>query len=177
LYSYGFALPLVAGYLCWVRRAELNAVALRPDYILGIALTLVALAVLVVGDIGSIVALKTVSVVVVLAGLILLRWGRRTLALVWFPLGYLLLGMPIWDGVIARLQEPSQLVSGSIATVILRAIGIPALHDDIKIMIPAVTLEVMQECSGVNQLMTAVAMTLPVAYMMLNGVGRRVLWG
>ena len=175
VYSYGFVLPIVAGYIVWIKRQDLARVNHEPDYGLGIAVTLVALVFLVVGHIGSIVSLKTVSIVVAIAGLILLRWGRAVLSRVWFPLAYLLLGMPVWDGMIARLQEPSQLLSGSIATVLLSVAGIPALHDGLKIAIPSVTLEVMRECSGVNQLMTIVAMTLPAAYLMLNGVVRRVL--
>jgi EpsI family protein len=175
VYSYGFVLPFVAGYIVWARRDQLLAIDQRPDYVFGAAVTLLAIALLVVGDVGSIIGLKAAAVVVALAGLILLRCGRATLGRVWFPLAYLLLGMPIWDGVIARLQQPSQLLSGGIATGILQTIGIPALHDGIKIMIPAVTLEVMRECSGVNQLMTIIAMTLPIACLMLNGIARRGL--
>ncbi|MGH9422892.1 MAG: exosortase C-terminal domain/associated protein EpsI [Thermoanaerobaculia bacterium] len=175
VYSYGFVLPFVAGYVVWIRRHQLGRVSHEPDYVLGVAVTMLGLTLLLVGHVGSIVALKTVSLIVALAGFVLMRWGRTVLSRVWFPLAYLLLGMPVWDVVISRLQEPSQLLSSSIATVLLRAAGIPALHEGVKIVIASVTLEVMRECSGVNQLMTIVAMTLPVAYLMLNGVVRRVL--
>src|SRR4051812_32651865 len=142
VYSYGFVLPFVAGYIVWGRRDDLRRVTPQPSEILGAAVTLFALALLVVGHIGAIIALKTVSIVVAAAGLILMRWGRAVLARVWFPLAYLMLGMPIWDPVVARLQEPSQLLSGGIATMLLQVVGIPALHEGMKIVIPSVTLEV-----------------------------------
>ena len=175
IYSYGFVLPFVAGYIVWVKRDQLSKISHEPDQVAGAAVTFFALSLLVVGHVGSIIAFQSASIIVALAGLILMRWGRLVLARVWFPLAYLLLATPIWNVLIARLQEPSQLLSGSIATVLLRMIGIPALHDGLKIAIPSATLEVMRECSGVNQLITIVAMTLPVAYLMLNGVVRRVL--
>jgi EpsI family protein len=175
VYSYGFVLPFVAGYIVWVRRDKLREINLEPAPIAGVSVTLLGLVLLIVGHVGSIVGLKEASIVVTLAGLVLMRFGTVALAFVWFPLAYLLLGVSIWDGVIARLQVPSQLLSGSIATGLLRAVGIPAMHDGLKIVIPTVTLEVMRECSGVNQLMTIVAMTLPAAYLMLSGTVRRVL--
>src|SRR3954469_8045869 len=107
VYSYGFVLPFVAGYIVWLRRDNLRKTPQHPSAIAGAAVTLLSLALLAVGDIGSITALRTVSIVVALAGLILMRFGYRLLAQLWFPLAYLLLGMPIWDPLISRLQEPS----------------------------------------------------------------------
>ena len=161
VYSFGFVLPFVSGYIVWVRRDKIRDIDLKPNLVLGFLVTLLGLGLLVVGHVGSIVGLKEASMVVTLAGLVLLSFGTRALVFGWFPLVYLLLGMSIWDGVIGRLQVPSQLLSGSIAVGILRVLGIPALHDGMKIVIPRSRLEVMRECSGVNQLMTIVAMTVP----------------
>ena len=39
LYSYGFAVPLISGYMLKARSRELQAVACGPDYVRGFAVT------------------------------------------------------------------------------------------------------------------------------------------
>jgi EpsI family protein len=103
-----------------------------------------------------------------------LLFGREVFACVRFPLGYLLLGIPIWDHAINRLQPLSQILSAQIAGGLLQTIGIPVLRDGTKLVLPTVVLEVMGECSGVNQLLAVVAMALPAGYLLLKGAGRRI---
>ena len=102
------------------------------------------------------------------AGFVLMLFGRTMLRRIWFPLAYLLLGLPIWDASIGWLQPPSQILSARVAAVILHPIGIPVLRDGTRVVLPNVTLEVMRECSGVNQLFAIVAMALPAAYLLLG---------
>jgi EpsI family protein len=104
----------------------------------------------------------------------LLIGGREALKLTWFPITYLLVGVPIWDQVIGKLQAPSQLLSARISVIFLRLCSIPATREGTLVGLPNVTLDVLPECSGVNQLIAVVAMTLPAAYLWLRGYWRRV---
>jgi len=118
-------------------------------------------------------SLQEVSLLVTLAGFVLLMFGRETFAYTWFPLGYLILGIPVWDHLIASLQPLSQDLSARIATVLLRAGGIPILREGTNLVLPNVTLEVLRECSGVNQLLAIIAMALPAAFLWLRSYTRR----
>ena len=50
----------------------------------------------------------------------------------------------------------------------------PSLRQETNILLPSVTLAVLRECSGVNQLIALTAMVLPAAYLWLDTNARRV---
>jgi EpsI family protein len=174
VYSYGLAVLAISAYMIWTRSESLSRLPAVPDYLFGIPVTLAGIGLLVAGRLGLLMSLQQGSLIVTLAGFVLLFFGRAIFARVWFPLGYLLLGFPLWDALIGSLQPPSQLISGRMATVLLQAIGIPVLQDGTKLALPNVTLEVLRECSGVNQLLAVVAMALPASYIWLRSRTRRV---
>jgi EpsI family protein len=175
LYSYAVAVPLISGYMVWARWAELRVLRRSPDYRLGIPVTLAGIGMLLGGDIGTIEAIEQLSLIVTMIGAVLLLFGRRALGLTWFPLVYLLLAIPVWDRLIDRLQDPSQIVSARISVGLLRLYGIPAVREDTMIALPNVTLQVLRECSGVNQLISVTAMALPAAFLWLKSSWRRLL--
>ena len=174
LYSYGFAVAFISGYMLWITSGKLSTLDLVPDYLFGVPVTLAGIAMLAAGHLGALVSLQQVSLLVTLAGFILMLFGRRVFHLTWVPLLYLLLAMPIWDSILARLGPPSQVLSGAIAVSLLHSIGVPAVQEGTLIVLPNLILDVLPQCSGVNQLMAIVAMTLPAAYLWLQGYARRV---
>ena len=151
LYSFGFAVPLISAYLVWTAAPRLLELLPDHDYVFGVPTVVLGLGLLIVGHLGTLITIQQTSMVVVLAGLVLVFCGRRVAKQAWFPLAYLLLMVPIWNRPIAMLQEPSQRLSAALATRMLRLTGIPAMHEGTFIALPNVTLEVLQECSGVNQ--------------------------
>jgi len=178
VYSYGVVVLFVSAYMIWTRRAELTALQVEPDYVFGIPVTLAGIAALTIGRLALMTSVQEISLLVTLGGVILLLFGRAMLTRLWFPLAYLLLGLPIWDVVLNRLQPPSQILSAQLATVFLHVIGLPAFRDGVRVALPNVTMEVMRECSGVNQVLAIVAIALPAAYLVLHrGWLRAVLLG
>ncbi len=175
LYSYGFLVPIISAYICWTMWQESPAVVDGPDYLLGMALTLGGVAILMVGRVASMISVEQASLVVTLAGFVLLIFGRRAFKEYWFPLAYLLLMVPMWNAPIERLQEPSRFVSARIASDVLDVIGIPVLREGTNIVLPRHTLAVMRECSGVNQLVAMIAMVVPAAYLWMTGRIRRIV--
>jgi EpsI family protein len=174
LYSYGFATVIISAYLLWTRSDRLRDLEWHRDYILGVPVILAGVAMLVVGRLGLFTSVQEVSLLVTLSGFVLLFFGREIFGCVWFPLWYVLLGIPVWDYLIGTLQPHSQELSARIASNLLQTIGIPVLREGTSIALPNVTLEVMRECSGVNQLLAIITMTLPAAYLWLRSLTRRV---
>ena len=176
LYSYGFAVPLIAAYVCWSRWNTERAPRFEPDYVLGVPVTLAGLAILVIGQIGALIAVQQVSMIVTLTGVLLLVFGRDLVRLHWFAIAYLLLMLPIWNAPIAQLQDPSRLLSARIAFTLLDLSGVPVIRQGTDLILPSQTLSVLLECSGVNQLIALTAMVLPAAYLWLaTGVRRMTL--
>jgi EpsI family protein len=174
LYSYGFVVPVIAAYIVRSRPAPLPANPV-PDYLLGVPLTLAGCLMLIVANIAALGAIEHVSLVVTLAGLVLLLWGRAAMKRHWFAVTYLLLMVPIWNYPIAALQDPSRHLSARIAAGMLDGIGVPVFRQGTIIALPSHTLSVMQECSGVNQLIALAAMVVPAAYVWLDRVALRVV--
>jgi EpsI family protein len=174
LYSYGFAVPLIAAYIVRARSASLP-VNSSPDYWLGVPITVAGCLMLIVANIAALGAIEQLSLIVTLAGLILLFKGRAVMARHWFAVAYLLLMVPIWNYPIAALQEPSRLLSARIATAMLDASGLAVLRQGTTIALASHTLSVMPECSGVNQLVALAAMVLPAAYLWLDRLSLRVV--
>jgi EpsI family protein len=174
-YSYGFAMVLISGYMLWTKSDRLRNLEPLSDYSLGVPVILAGIAMLEVGRLGLLTSVQEISLLVTLAGFVLLLFGREAFACIWFPLGYLLLGIPIWDNVIGSLQPPSQDVSARIATSLLHVGRTPVLREGTILVLPNVTLDVMRECSGVNQLLAIITMALPAAYLWLRSPARRAM--
>jgi EpsI family protein len=173
LYSYGFAMVLISGYMLWAKSDRLRNLEPLPDYFFGVPVVLAGVGMLAVGRLALLISVQELSLLVALAGFVLLLFGREAFACIWFPLGYLLFGIPIWDNVIGSLQPPSQDLSARMATSFLQVGGIPVLREGTTIVLPNVTLEVMRECSGVNQLLAIVTMSLSAAYLWLRSPVKR----
>jgi len=174
LYSYAFAVPFIAAYIAWTKLHQSHAPRMAPDYVLGVPVMLAAAAMLVIGRIGAVIGLEQASLVVTLAGLLLILFGRDVVKLHWFAIAYLLLMVPIWSGPITELQNPSRILSTKIAVNLLDFIGLPVFRQGTNIVLPSLTLAVLRECSGVNQLIALTAMVLPAAYLWLDTNARRV---
>ena len=115
LYSHGYAVPLIAGWLCWTKHHTSAPIPRKPDYTLGVPLILAGVGLLIIGQIGAIVTVTQTSLIVAVAGFVLVFFGRETLTFYRFPFAYLLFMVPVWDIVLNQLQDPSRLISGRIA--------------------------------------------------------------
>ena len=174
MYAHGILIPFISAYLLWDRRALLASSPVEPALVSGSLLFGTALAMLFVGHVGGVISLEQVSLIVAILGLVLLLFGKTMLARTVFPLLFLLFMIPIWDVVTNRLHAPFQLLSAQIGASLLRTVGIPIRIEGVFIELPNMTLEVAQACSGVNFLVAILALALPQAYLMLQGIGLQI---
>jgi EpsI family protein len=165
---------MVSGYIVWIRWKNVLDARSAPDYVLGTFLMVIGAVFLVVGHIGALMSLQGVSLIVTLAGLVFVLGGRGVLRVLWFPLLYLSLMLPFWGFLFARIEGPSQAFSATVATSMLRAVGIPAFLQDTKIVLPSISLDVMAECSGIKQLIALTVVVLPAGYLWLETHAARI---
>jgi EpsI family protein len=174
VYSYSFLIPGVVAYLVWADRERILAAVAAPSYASGLAALLLALAAVVVGQAGSLAVLQELSVLPVLFGLVLLAGGWPLARRLWFPMAYLLLTIPLWDSLTASLHRPFQLLTAFTGGVLLTLAQVPTFRVGTVLHLPTVTLEVARECSGVNYLISVVAVALPYVYLSIASTVRRV---
>jgi EpsI family protein len=173
-YSYGFAVPVISAYIVWTKWPALQRLPWTHDYRRGGALVFVGVGMLSIGRLGGLMSLQAISLLVTLSGLVLIVSGPKVLRAIRFPLWYLLLGLPVWNYLFASIQLTGQRAAATMATELLRAVGVPALHHGITIDLPNVSLEVLAECSGINQLLALTTMAVPAAYLWVDSRTRRI---
>ena len=175
MYSYAYSVPFISAYLIWVRRSEFGRHRPGASWHVAILVMLLGFAILVVGRLASIQVLQQLAFVVNLTGVLLVVFGAAYVRVMWAGLAYLLLMIPIWDGLTDLLHPPFQIQSAAIGTALLRAVGVPAYREGVLITLPNIALEVARSCSGVNYLVAVVALGLPLGYLSLPGIWRRIV--
>jgi EpsI family protein len=171
---HGFLVPLISLYLVWVRRDELRSLPATPATGPSLPVILLGGILFVLGQVGSVTTLNQISLPVMIVGLVLLLGGTAQLRVLGFPIAYLVFMLPILEDVVAPLHWPLQLLTAQQGVTLLQMLGIPALVDRQYVVLPHITLEVAILCSGVNYLISIIAIGLPLAYLTLERWWSRV---
>ncbi len=173
-YSHGVLIPAVSLVLLWLKRQTLRGLEVQPS---GLGLPLVFLGILIhlAGLRGDIVILQGNSLIVVLLGLVLHFGGKRWLRQVAFPVCYLVFMnpfLPVFQNQVSfRLK---QLAAGGAATV-SGWLGILIQRDGMSLFLPTGAMRIENACSGMQSLISLMALGALFAYFARCGAARRVL--
>ena len=173
-YSHGFIAILAAVYLTWRRRAALRDLPIAPNLALGIPATSVAAAILLAGNLTATAVLEQISLLAMIGGLLLLLAGSDFLKTLALPLYLLSFAFPLFDDVMASVDWPLQLLAAHNAALLLRIVGVPVYRDAQYLHLPNLNLEVAAACSGARYLISVIAVTIPLAYLILPTWRRRI---
>jgi exosortase len=173
-YSHGFLVPLFSLYLLWDKRAVLRSIPLEPSW-KGLYLILPGIAVLILGVYGADLFLSRTSLILLLSGLVWTFAGAAMLRELRFPILVLLLAIPFPAIVFSQITFPLQLLASDLATGILRAIGVPVLHEGNIIELPVMKLEVAEACSGIRSLMSLFTLAVFYGYFLERTTARRII--
>jgi exosortase len=175
--------PVLGGALLWFERQRLRDLRGRGN-LGGIAVVTLALVLLGIGYGAESVPLQALSCVVTLAGLGYWRYGADGIRSAGFTLAFLLLMVPPPRQAISALSPGIQQFVAAFSSVFIESFGIPVEQQGVFLLLPGLTLEVAEECSGLRFLLillvfvtafaravlpttssrlTLVAMSIPVA--------------
>jgi exosortase len=160
-YSHGFLIVPIAAYLVWERRADLIAARPSPT-VAGLVIVGISLMMLVAGTLGAELFVTRVSLIGMLAGAVLFLYGWEHLRIVWFPLAFLLLMIPIPAIIFNQIAFPLQLLASRFGETVLRIFDIPVLREGNAITLANTQLEVAEACSGIRSLISL--LTLGIVY-------------
>ena len=173
-FSHGFFVPLFAAFVVWQERTKLAGLTLRPSW-WGLPFLGFGLSLLVVGQMGAELFLSRLSLLIVLAGLIVLFCGWSFFRALLFPWAFLLLMIPIPAIVFNQITFPLQLLASQVASTVLPWLGVPVLREGNVIVLPAMALEVADACSGIRSLMSLATLAVIYGYLMERKIAVRVL--
>jgi exosortase D (VPLPA-CTERM-specific) len=171
-YSHGFLVPLVAVYFAWERREQLLALQPHPSKA-GIGLLGIGLVMFIIGSVGAELYLQRTSLIVVIAGLVLLILGRDALRTLAFPIAFLFFMIPLPAIVVNAIAFPLQMFAAKTAAFCLFNLGIPVLREGNVIVLARTTLEVAEACSGIRSLQALLAIGTVYAYFTQSDLWKR----
>lgn len=160
-YSHGFIILPFAVYFAWERRGRVVAAPPAPSG-MGLLVLLAGLAVLLIGQLGAERFLTRISMLLVMTGGLAFVRGWAAVRAMAFPIGFLLLMIPIPAIIFNRLAFPLQLVASQAGEGLLSLLGIPVLREGNLIILARTTLEVAEACSGIRSLISL--LTLGIIY-------------
>jgi len=154
-YIYCFLVPPFAAFLLWLRRE------MMPEQfsgsLWGIAFLVGAGALRLLGAYGQMPLLDAESMVVCVAGVVVLMGGWPALLWAWPGVVFLIFMVPLPSFMASMLSEPLQAIGAVTSTYILQTLGIAATARGNIISLPHADLGVQEACSGLRMLMLFVA--------------------
>lgn len=172
--SHGFYVPLIAGYLIWKQKSELARTPVAPANS-GLAVALLAAAMLLAGSLASELYTMRASLLLALAGCILFWLGKEALGRLRIPLLYLIFMIPLPAIVINAIALPLKLFVSQMSVAILHLLGVPVLREGNVINLPNLSLEVVEACSGLRSLESLLALSTAYAIVFLRSPASRVV--
>jgi len=162
-FSYCAAIPLMSLYIVWRERASLRRISVEPAWTGALVVLAAAIVGLVGKAMGDSFALR-VSMVLAVAGLVLLILGKKFFKALLFPIFFLFLMIP-WPYVLVKeVAYHLRIINAVLAEGALRLLGVIVYRDSYFLHLPNITLEVADLCSGISSVFALFALGSYYAY-------------
>jgi exosortase len=179
-WGHAICIPLIGLYYLYIHREELAATPVKPAWS-GLAIQLLGIVMFGYGIWpGQNQFLQGVGMVVTVFGTVLLLTGWRVMRIAWFPILYLLCGIP-WPGLVySMIASPLQHLAARGAVLTLRVTGVEAHNYGTKIETMGEggvlrTLNVAEACAGLRSLMTFITVGAAVAFLSNRPLWQKIL--
>lgn len=174
-YSHGMLIPFVSIYLA-LRRLQLDKVLAKVTAV-GNTGGLFLLGISLIGFVLSLNSktyfLAAFAMIGILAGLVWVMGNGQILHQLRFPITYLSLMVPL--PLLDRITLPLALFTGVCSGGLVKFLGLDIEIIGNAIKLPNADLVIGAQCSGVNSLITLIALTTLIAYLVRGPMWGRVL--
>jgi exosortase C (VPDSG-CTERM-specific) len=179
LFSYIPLVPIVAGYLLYIRRRTLS-IEYRTSIGGALVLGAIAAAALVAffrwreslsdNDGLALMALGYVSLIAA-GGFLFL--GRKWMAGAAFPVAFLIFLAPLPDAAVRWLERASVLGSADVSAFLVIITGTPLVREAEVFQLPRIVLRVAEECSGIRSSWVLFITSLVASHLFLKSPWRQ----
>src|SRR5215469_14869888 len=173
-FSHGFFVPLFSAFVIWQQRHQLFALDRKPSWS-GLAVLFLGLLILIVGRMSAELFLARSSLLLLLAGLVILFFGWKVFGAVVFPWAFLLLMIPIPALLFNQITFPLQLLASQVSAALLPLLGVPILREGNVINLSSMALEVAEAFSGIRSLMSLATVAIIYGYLVEKRIWLRWL--
>ncbi len=170
-FAHGWIILPISLWLIWERRAALAVRAPAPAWsVLPVVAGLGFLWLL--GEVTGTLIVQQYAFVALLIGITVGVLGFEVARLIAFPLAFLLFAVPFGEGLIAPLMD----FTAHFSVALLRATGIPVLHEGTFITLPSGDWSVVEGCSGLRYLIATITLGCLYAYLTYQSPWRRAVF-
>ena len=173
-FQHGIFVPAFSLFVLWQERNKLKEVVSAPSWA-GLPIFILALLMLVLGVLGVELFTSRLSMLILLAGLIILFRGWSFFRAVSFPWAFLVLMIPLPTLVLQKFTFPLQMLASKLSTSMLRLVGVPVFREGNVINLSRMPLEVAEACSGIRSLLTLVTLAIIYGYLLEKRIWVRVV--
>lgn len=170
-YAHGYLIAPISLWLIWRARARWLRLPPQPAWAAFGPLLLCG-AVWLLARLASVQVACQLAVVAMLPLAVWLLLGTAIARALAFPLGLLLLAVPVGDSLI----EPLMQLTANWTVAGLRLSGIPVLHEGNNFTLPTGSWSVIEACSGLRYLMASITLGCLYAYLTYRSLLRRALF-
>jgi exosortase len=172
--GHGMFVPLFSAHFLWSDRRRIRASAGGRDG-RGLLVVIAGVAVLFLGHVESSLVLQGISLVIALSGIVYWIWGTRVLRAAAFPLGFLVLMVPLPAVLVAAVTLDLQRFAARFAGGALSLLDVPFAQHGVTIELPTLTLQVAEVCNGLRFLAALLVLTLAFAHVTQRTVTRKIV--
>lgn len=170
-YSHGFLIPIISGYLIYNMRGDLKNIEKKQSQE-GLFVFMAGIIMYGIGSLNSIRFISGLSLLVTIFGLILYLYGWKFINKVKFPLVFLIFMIPL--PIIDIVAPPAQTIAATGSFDIAKLVGLPIERDGNQLTLPSGTFEVAVECSGLNSLISLLALGTIYAFILEGGLLKKL---
>ena len=163
-YSHGILVPLISGFIVWLKRDLLKKIPVEPA-MQGIMLLIAALIATIAASWIDTASIRGLMFPVVIVGLCLALFGRKITRELAFPISYLYFMCVLPGFILTMLSFRIQMLSTMGATLILRILTFDVQREGAIIMMPNTEVLVGAPCSGFRLLISFLALSVLLAYL------------
>jgi exosortase len=161
--GHGMFVPVIAGYIAWQKRDQLAHMTPQTNW-WGLAVMFWALLQLYIGTLGAELFLARTSLVISIAGVVLLVGGTQYLKTFAFPIFLLFFMVPIPAIIYNQITFPLQLIASAAAEKTITILQIPVIREGNILELANQKLNVVEACSGIRSLLTLTFLSLVYGY-------------
>lgn len=166
-YSHGFFIIPLCCYIVWLKKDALAQVPVKSS-LMGFVIIIFSLLLYVLSHHAEVMTLRSFSMVLLVAGVIVYFYGFLMFKKLIFPLFLLLFMIPVPAQIYSKLTIPLQLFVSEISVSLSSIFQIPIYRDGNLIYLPDQTFQVVQACSGLRSMIALLTLCVVFGYFTLG---------
>lgn len=164
-YSYGFIIPIVSGYIVWLKRKDWLELPLKIIW-WGLPIIVLSAIILAFGLLENHPVFRNYAIVLMIFGIVLFNCGFHFTKALLMPILFLLLMIPLPNTVEVYFTSSLQSLSSWLSVQLIRLLGISVALEGNIVDIGIIQLNIVKACSGLRYVLPLFAVGIIYAYLM-----------